>query len=199
MAFKYVSHEEEIQPKEQYIICYDIENSVIYEVYDESADGIQKNPDTIMMRERIAAKLGQSDTRYIDRQNIEQAQKILDRFNSAKSGKSYFVLVPLTHKYLSNFYIFNASTGEITSKFARSPEEDNAIFMEFVQKWKKGADILFTAHNLDYEYSYIRFNTAFLKVLLEQSVQHAIIANGTTDIKSLEFVAGKKVETAKGS
>lgn len=199
MAFKYVSHEEEIQPKEQYIVCYDIENSVIYEVYDESADGIQKNPDTIMMRERIATKLGQSDTRYIDRQNIEQAQKILDRFNSAKSGKSYFVLVPLTHKYLSNFYIFNVSTGEITSKFARSPEEDNAIFMEFVQKWKKGADILFTAHNLDYEYSYIRFNTIFLKVLLEQSVQHAIIANGTTDIKSLEFVAGKKIETAKGS
>lgn len=173
---------------QQFIVCYDIENCVIYEVFDLTAEGIERTPQTQELRRAIAGKLGQAETRFIDKSNKQRAEEIIKNLND-KAGTS-FTLGALTHKYLSNFYIYNNKTGEITSKFATTVEEDNAIFGELIEMWEKGADILFTAHNLDYEYSFIRYNTTFLTNLLAKSKKTSIIANGTHDIKSLEFIEG---------
>lgn len=173
---------------EQFIVCYDIENSVIYEVFDETAEGLERTEQTKELRKAIAGKLQQKDSRYIDRDNKNEAEKIIKNLNE-KAG-THFVLGALTHKYLSNFYIYNNSTKEVTSKFATTVEEDNKIFEELIDMWKKGADILFTAHNLDYEYSFIRYNTNLLSLLLQTSKKTTVIANGTHDIKSLEFIEG---------
>lgn len=50
-------------------------------------------------------------------------------------------------------------------------------------------DIVFTAHNLDYEYSYLRYNTKLLNMLFDNCKEYSIIAVNTTTIKSLEFVS----------
>lgn len=182
--------------KEQFIVCYDIENSVIYEVYDDTEEGYERTEQTKELRMTICRKLGQSELRFIDRENKDRAQAIL----SAIMGKTglHFVLAPMTHKYLSNYYIYNNSTKKITSRFARTPEEDNEIMQEIIGWWKRGDDVLFTAHNLDYEYSFIRFNTILLQTLLRTAKDCTIIANGTHDIKSIEFVDGKPMRGKNG-
>lgn len=179
----------------QYIVCYDIENSVIFEVFAETEEGAVRSDETKAIRRKIAERIGQTCTDYIDRDNIKAAQAWIDKLND-HGGK--FVLAPMTHKYLSNFYIFNVKSGEITSKFAHSPEEDNAIMWELVQMWMRGNDIYFTAHNLDYEYSFIRYNTTLLPMLCDKCAKKTIIANGTHDIKSIEFEFGKLKTTKKG-
>lgn len=179
----------------QYIVCYDIENSVIFEVFAETDGGAVRSDETKAIRRKIAERIGQTCTDYIDRDNIKAAQEWIGKLNE-HGGK--FVLAPMTHKYLSNFYIFNVKSGEITSKFAHSPEEDNAIMWELVQMWMRGNDIYFTAHNLDYEYSFIRYNTTLLPMLCDKCAKKTIIANGTHDIKSIEFEFGKLKTTKKG-
>ena len=149
--------------KEQFIVCYDIENSVIYDVYDDTDEGYERTEQTKELRVMICKKLGQSELRFIDRENKDRAQAILTAITE-KTGL-HFVLAPMTHKYLSNYYIYNNSTKKITSRFARTPEEDNEIMQEIIGWWKRGDDVLFTAHNLDYEYSFIRFNTTLLQSL----------------------------------
>lgn len=180
---------------QQFIVCYDIENSVIYELFVDTENGIVISDQTRTIREAIARKVGQLDDKFIHKDNLKKAQEIVDVLNE-KTG-THFILGALTHKYLSNFYIYNNKTKEIISKFAVTVEEDNKIFEELVDMWRKGADILFTAHNLDYEYSYIRYNTNFLSLLETNSKKTSIIANGTHDIKSLEFVDGD-IEEYKG-
>ena len=202
---------------EQYIVCYDIENSVIYDVA-EDIDGkaindeyyetlaidlldrellpqlkhIGRGKGTEKLKEYICKSLGQSETRYIDRDNITEAQKIIDAFN--EEHKTNIILVPLTHKYLSNFYIYDCKKKKINSVFCYTPDDDNKVFKKLYRMFKAGADILFTAHNLDYEYSYIRYNTNLLKLItdIEENKQLTIIANGTHDIKSIEAMTGIK-------
>ena len=133
---------------EQYIVCYDIENSVIYdvaediegkEVTDEYYDTlaidlldrelmpqlkhIGRGKGTEKLKVYICKQLGQTETRYIDRENVKAAQEIIDNFNEQNNAK--LMLIPLTHKYLSNFYIYNAKTKKINSIFCYSPEDDN--------------------------------------------------------------------------
>lgn len=200
---------------EQYIVCYDIENSVIYDVA-EDIDGqaisdedyetlamdlldrellpqlkhIGRGKGTQRIKEYICKQLGQTETRYIDRDNVKAAQEIIDNFNEAHNKK--LMLIPLTHKYLSNFYIYNAKTKKINSIFCYTPEDDNRIFRKLYRMFKAGADILFTAHNLDYEYSYIRYNTNLLQLITEpeDNKRVSVIANGTHDIKSIEVMTG---------
>lgn len=179
----------------QFIVCYDIENSVIFEVFAETDEGAVRSDETKAIRRKIAERIGQTCTDYIDRDNLKAAQEWINKLND-HGGK--FILAPMTHKYLSNFYIFNVKSREITSKFAHSPEEDNAIMWELVQMWMRGNDIYFTAHNLDYEYSFIRYNTTLLPMLCDKCAKKTIIANGTHDIKSIEFEFGKLKTTKKG-
>lgn len=182
--------------KEQWIVCYDIENSVIYEVYDDTDEGYERTPQTVELRKLICKKLNQADDKYIDRDNAEKAQAILDTITK-KTGLN-FVLAPMTHKYLSNYYIYNNTTKKITSEFARTPEEDCKIMSKIIGWWKNGDDVMFTAHNLDYEYGFIRYNTTMLQTLLSLSKEHSIIANGTHDIKSIEFVDGVVINSKRG-
>lgn len=183
--------------KEQFIVCYDIENSVIYDVYDDTDEGYERTSQTIELRKTICKKLGQTEDRYIDRDNADKANNILLTI-TRKTGL-HFVLAPMTHKYLSNYYIYNNNTKKITSEFARTPEEDCAIMSKIIGWWLNGDDVLFTAHNLDYEYSFIRYNTTMLQTLVENSKQTSIIANGTHDIKSIEFVDGKVITSKNGN
>ena len=136
----------------QYIVCYDIENSVVFEVFDDTVDGYERTEQTKELTSAICSKIGQEEKRFILNENGQQAQKVLDAVND--KAKTHFVLAPMTHKYLSNYYIFNADNGVITSKFAKTVEEDNEIMESIIDLWRKGDDVLFTAHNLDYEYSY---------------------------------------------
>lgn len=180
----------------QYIVCYDIENSVVFEVFDDTVDGYERTEQTKELTSAICSKIGQEEKRFILNENGQQAQKVLDAVND--KAKTHFVLAPMTHKYLSNYYIFNADNGVITSKFAKTVEEDNEIMESIIDLWRKGDDVLFTAHNLDYEYSYIRYNTQLLPKLLKATKNYSIIANGTHDIKSLEFADGVPVKRRKG-
>lgn len=200
---------------EQYIVCYDIENSVIYDVA-EDIDGKEISDDyyetlaidlldreltpqlkhigrgkgTEKLKQYICKELGQTETRYIDRENVKEAEKIIQAFNEEHNAN--IILIPLTHKYLSNFYIYDNKTKKINSIFCTTPEEDNKIFRKLYRMFEAGADILFTAHNLDYEYSYIRYNTNLLQLItdLDENKQVTVIANGTYDIKSIEAIKG---------
>jgi hypothetical protein len=200
---------------EQYIVCYDIENSVIYDVA-EDIDGKEISEDyyetlaidlldrelmpqlkhigrgkgTEKLKQYICKELGQTETRYIDRENVKEAEKIIQAFNEENNAN--IILIPLTHKYLSNFYIYDNKTKKINSIFCTTPEEDNKIFRKLYRMFEAGADILFTAHNLDYEYSYIRYNTNILQLItdFDENKQVTVIANGTHDIKSIEAIKG---------
>ena len=200
---------------EQYIVCYDIENSVIYDIA-EDIDGkeitddyyetlaidlldrelmpqlkhIGRGAGTEKLKAYICKQLGQTETRYIDRDNAKKAEEIINVFN--EQNKTKLLLIPLTHKYLSNFYIYDCKHKKINSVFCYSPDDDNKIFKKLYRMFKAGADILFTAHNLDYEYSYIRYNTNLLQLItqIEDDKRVSVIANGTHDIKSIEAQTG---------
>ena len=200
---------------EQYIVCYDIENSVIYDIA-EDIDGqeitddyyetlaidlldrellpqlkhIGRGAGTEKLKAYICKQLGQTETRYIDRENAKEAEKIIKDFN--EQHKTKLMLIPLTHKYLSNFYIYDCKKKKTNSIFCCTPAEDNKVFSRLYRMFKAGADILFTAHNLDYEYSYIRYNTNLLKLItdIEDDKRVSVIANGTHDIKSIEAMTG---------
>ena len=208
---------------EQYIVCYDIENSVIYDVA-EDIDGKEISDDyyetlaidlldrelmpqlkhigrgkgTEKLKEYICKQLGQTETRYIDRDNVKQAEEIIKAFNTEHNAK--LMLIPLTHKYLSNFYIYDCKHKKVNSVFCYTPEEDNKVFKKLYRMFEAGADILFTAHNLDYEYSYIRYNTNLLQLItaIDDNKRVSVIANGTHDIKSIEAMTGI-VDLKKGS
>ena len=200
---------------EQYIVCYDIENSVIYDVA-EDIDGKEISDDyyetlaidlldrellpqlkhigrgkgTEKLKEYICKQLGQTETRYIDRDNVKQAEEIIQAFNAEHNAK--LMLIPLTHKYLSNFYIYDCKKKKVNSVFCYTPDEDNKVFKKLYRMFTAGADILFTAHNLDYEYSYIRYNTNLLHLIttIDDNKRVSVIANGTHDIKSIEAMTG---------
>ena len=200
---------------EQYIVCYDIENSVIYDVA-EDIDGKEISDDyyetlaidlldrellpqlkhigrgkgTEKLKEYICKQLGQTETRYIDRDNVKQAEEIIQAFNVEHNAK--LMLIPLTHKYLSNFYIYDCKKKKVNSVFCCTPDEDNKVFKKLYRMFTAGADILFTAHNLDYEYSYIRYNTNLLQLItaIDDNKRVSVIANGTHDIKSIEAMTG---------
>ena len=200
---------------EQYIVCYDIENSVIYDVA-EDIDGKEISDDyyetlaidlldrellpqlkhigrgkgTEKLKEYICKQLGQTETRYIDRDNVKQAEEIIQQFN--EQNKTKLMLIPLTHKYLSNFYIYDCKKKKVNSVFCYTPDEDNKVLKKLYRMFEAGADILFTAHNLDYEYSYIRYNTNLLQLItaIDDNKRVSVIANGTHDIKSIEAMTG---------
>ena len=96
----------------QFIVCYDIENSVIFEVFSETEEGTIQSDETKAIRRKIAERIGQTCTDYIDRDNLKEAQQWINKLNDHGGT---FVLVPMTHKYLSNFYIFNVKSGEINT------------------------------------------------------------------------------------
>lgn len=172
--------------RQQFIVCYDIENSKIYEVYYnyKYRDSYIKCPNfQVILNDYI-----DNDKIYIENKNHDLAEKVVEWTNNEYN--MYYECIGFTHKYLSNFYMLNCSTGQITSAFAYTPEDDNKQFDVLIRLWSEcDCDILFTAHNLDYEYSYIRYNTNLLNRLLGLSKDYKIIAVNTSNIKSLEFTS----------
>lgn len=175
----------EKEDREQYIITYDIENSKIYEVWYhyEYRNLYVKCP---IYQKYLTEYLG-IETSYITNEHRERAEKIVEWSN--KTHGMHYKLIGFTHKYLSNFYMMNARTGEINSKFAYEPFTDDIIFDQIILLWLADSDILFTAHNLDYEYNYIRYNTKLLQKLCTKCKSYNIIAETTSNIKSIEFVS----------
>lgn len=206
----------------QYIINFDIENSRIYDILPEFLDWKAIPPEILKdlkrdwaeIRAGIAHAIGQKETRFIAEENLENAMGMLHRLNTAAQLENEFVLVPMTHKYLSNYIIYQCGEtipdksiiqnvprgtmenfgGEyISSYFAYTPADDMKIMEKIIGLWKSGADILFCAHNFAYEYRYISQNCRqFFKLLLDSADDHKIIADKSTTIKSIEFVWGDK-------
>lgn len=200
----------------QYIVNFDIENSKIYDIVPENIewkkldkkelDGLRETWGKI--RQCIAHKIGQSETRFIYEENLSEAMGILQQINERFDGDD-LILVPLTHKYLSNYLIYEVQETPldrvsvdgkiIQSLFAYTPQDDLKIMQSLIELWKQGNDVIFCAHNLDYEYRYIATNTPdFLKTLTETATVYKIIADKTSSIKSLEFVIGDKALTKAG-
>lgn len=173
-----------INTRSQLIVCYDIENSVLYEVYY-----YYQYRDTYIKCKNFQSMLyDYMGCKYIDIHNKDIAEKCI-RWANNKHGMHY-VLIPVTHKYIANLYIYDCTTKQIDSKFSYKPITDNMQFFYLINEWSNNdKDILFTAHNLDYEYSYIRFNTNLLENLKAKCTSYKIIAENTTNIKSLEFVS----------
>lgn len=191
----------------KYIVCYDIENSKLYAVAEENGNASEavcnkalsavctalKLPDDGYINPDIAAevlgdKWHKQVTEVLDDISLHLHQKKKKR---GKDTSTALILFPFTHKYLSNFLIYNVDKDTTESRFAHSPEEDDAEFQKLIDLWKAGNDIVFTAHNLDYEYSYIRYNTTFLQRLTEAAViDPSIIAENTTHIKSITWTDG---------
>lgn len=171
--------------REQYIITYDIENSKIYEVwyYYENRNLYVKCP---IYQKYLTEYMG-IDTTYITNENKDRALKIIEWSN--KTHSMHYELVGFTHKYLSNFYMLDVKNNIITSKFAYEPFTDDIIFDQLIDMWLSDKDILFTAHNLDYEYNYIRYNTKLLHKLTTKCKDYNIIAETVSNIKSLEFIS----------
>lgn len=185
---------------QQMLVCYDIENSMYYTVV-ATVDGVPEycEQNSEYLTAECAKAIGQTETRFITKDNYKQAFVWASELSEKLDKKCGVMLAPMTHKYLSNFYIKNMKSGKYYSWFAHSPEEDEKCFQRLIDFWKMGIDIVLTAHNLDYEYSYIRFCTTLLQKLSENcSVPPTILANGTHDIKSLEFVRGKVSTTKSG-
>lgn len=137
------------------------------------------------MTKKIENELTKTHRGFFIDSEKNRIKNILNLVN--EKYKTKYVLVAMTEKYLSNFYIKDEH-GNYNSFFARTPEEDNNIFLEqLINKWCDGYDILFTAHNLDYEYSYIRYNTNFLQKLVAKSENYNIIAENVSNIKCIEF------------
>lgn len=171
--------------REQYIITYDIENSKIYEVwyYYENRNTYVKCP---IYQKYLTEYMG-IDTTYITNEYKDRALKIIEWSN--KTHQMHYELIGFTHKYLSNFYMLDVKNNIITSKFAYEPFTDDIIFDQLIDMWLSDKDILFTAHNLDYEYNYIRYNTKLLHKLTTKCKDYSIIAETVSNIKSLEFVS----------
>ena len=98
-----------------YIICYDIENSVVYDLISDKYLPLRKKTDEEVVairkyhnkdRECVCRAIGQTDTKAIYSENLEKAQEIVDTININTNCKDKLVLVPFTHKYLSNYYIY---------------------------------------------------------------------------------------------
>lgn len=171
--------------RDQYIITYDIENSKIYEVwyYYEYRNLYVKCP---IYQKYLTEYMG-IETSYITNEYRERAEKIVNWSNQIHN--MHYKLIGFTHKYLSNFYMMNVKTREVNSKFAYEPFTDDIIFDQIITLWLADSDILFTAHNLDYEYNYIRYNTKLLQKLCSKCKEYNIIAETTANIKSIEFVS----------
>ena len=171
--------------RDQYIITYDIENSKIYEVwyYYENRNTYVKCP---IYQKYLTEYMG-IETSYITNEYKDRALKIIEWSN--KTHSMHYELIGFTHKYLSNFYMLDVKNNLINSKFAYEPFTDDIIFDQLIDLWLADSDILFTAHNLDYEYNYIRYNTKLLHKLVAKCKDYSIIAETVSNIKSLEFVS----------
>lgn len=193
----------------QYIVNFDIENSRIYDIMLEGTDWKKLDSESLRMvretwakfRTAICKYIGQEETRFIKEENLEAAMSILQQINTMSGADDDLILVPLTHKYLSNYLIYEVQEEPldrvcvdgkiIQSFFAYTPQDDLQIMKKIISLWENGSDVMFCAHNLDYEYRYITTNCKdFLKMLLEKSIDHVILADKTSAIKSLEFIRG---------
>ena len=101
----------------------------------------------------------------------------------------HYELVGFTHKYIANFYIYDLQTSEIISKFSYEPYTDNEIFEQLIDMWLTDCDIMLTAHNLDYEFNYLKYNTNLIQTLIKKCSDYKIIAESISNIKSLEFTS----------
>lgn len=175
----------EKEKRRQFIVCYDIENSQIYDIYYyyENKDKYIKCP---KFQEYFSKYIGNPEI-YIPYEMIDRSQKLMQWYNDY--NKTNDVLVASTHKYIANLYIYDCQTSEIRSVFTYQPYTDDIAFDDIIDLWLTDCDIMFTAHNLDYEYSYIRYNTKLLHRLHTECKEYNIIAVNTTNIKSIEFIS----------
>lgn len=174
--------------RKQYIICYDIENSQIYDIfyYFYNHDEYVKCP---KFQHYFNDYIGNKEI-YLTNDYLERSKKLIDWYNKYNGlDKSHYQIVANTHKYLGNLYMYDCTNCKIDSIFTFEPYTDNIEFNKIIELWENDCDILFTAHNLDYEYSYIRYNTNLLKELKNRCKDYKIIAVNTTNIKSIEFTS----------
>lgn len=176
----------EQKKRDQYICCYDIENSVIYDIfyYYENRDIYIKCPKF----QRYFSNYINNPEIYIPSELLPRSEKLINWYNNYNG--THDILIGNTHKYLANLYIYNCQTSEINSIFTHQPYEDDIQIDNLINLWLSAdSDILFTAHNLDYEYSYLRYNTKILYLLKKYCKEYKIIAVNTSNIKSLEFIS----------
>lgn len=180
-----MSKSKEKKVRQQYIITYDIENSKIYEVwyYYEYRNMYVKCP----IYQSYLTEYMKCETNYITNEYKERAEKIIEWSNNKHN--THYQLLGFTHKYLANIYMLDCTTNNITSTFTYEPFTDDLQFDKLINMWLADCDILFTAHNLDYEYNYIRYNTKLLHKLSLRCKCYKIIAESTSNIKSLEFIS----------
>lgn len=175
----------EKQNRNQYIITYDIENSKIYEVwyYYKYRNLYVKCP----IYQKYLTEYMKIETSYITEENKKRAESIINWSN--EKHDMHYELVGFTHKYIANFYIYDLQTREIISKFSYEPYTDNEIFEQLIDMWLTDCDIMLTAHNLDYEFNYLKYNTNLLQTLIKKCSDYKIIAESISNIKSLEFTS----------
>ena len=147
--------------RKQYIICYDIENSQIYDIfyYFYNHDEYVKCP---KFQHYFNDYIGNKEI-YLTNEYLERSKKLIDWYNKYnRLDKSHYQIVANTHKYLGSLYMYDCTNCKIDSIFTFEPYTDDMEFNKIIGLWENDCDILFTAHNLDYEYSYIRYNTNLL-------------------------------------
>lgn len=172
--------------RDQYIVSYDIENSKIYEVYYyyEYRNIYVKCP---VYQSYLTEYMG-VNTSYITNENADRARRIINWSN--KKHDMHYELIAFTHKYIANLYCYDIKRQLINSKFTYEPFTDNIAFKELIMLWiEKDSDIFFTAHNLDYEFNYIRYNTRLLHMLKDKCESYEIIAETTSNIKRIMFIS----------
>lgn len=203
----------------QYIVNFDIENSRIFVLkevnYNKRTSPYIKQGDEELWKyytELLARGLDQDRYDFIYNENYEKAKKgikyisELYKADYAKQTNNErkvcgLKLVPYTHKYLSNYLIYKVQPKPIKkltidndilrSEFAFTPQDDLDILNSLIDKWLDGNDILFCAHNLKYEYNYLRFNVPeFIERLKKNATDYKVLADSSTKIKSIEFVWG---------
>lgn len=192
----------------QYIVNYDIENSVICCVMPENKHDYEKlNGKCREVTEYLCKCFDRKETRFFPRELFYIAEKMLYEYYPEYRG--VLRIAPMTHKYLSNFLIYKVQEtpidkividGDILSTwYAYTPQDDLKCFKKLIDLWLAGNDILFCCHNYSYENRYIRNNVPeFYEMLISNSVKaYSVLADSSSKIKTMEFIWGKDIKIGK--
>ena len=118
--------------RKQYIICYDIENSQIYDIfyYFYNRDEYVKCP---KFQHYFNDYIGNNEI-YLTNEYLERSKKLIDWYNKYNGlDKSHYQIVANTHKYLGNLYIYDCANCKIDSIFTFEPYTDNIEFNKIIE------------------------------------------------------------------